>query len=224
MRRMTRKPPPSPHDKAPKGHCRMCGEQILRRDGSLLPNKTRRWCDAHQLEARIMQHVVFARAAVFLRDRGICKDCGEDCTSYIGYDLAGFRYKIQINRERALDWCYSLLWKKGKDGKRRLRPQNPRAPQSAGRIDLGQWEADHQFPLWLVDRDKPDAWKYWSLDNLVTRCPSCHQEKTNTEAGRRAWTKRMNGETKKKRKGPKIQQRANPWPPKGSRKLGGKRA
>ena len=76
------------------------------------------------------------------------------------------------------------------------------------------------MPLHLVDRSQPDAWKYWTLDNLVTRCPGCHQEKTNKEAGSRAKIKRLNGTVKKKRRGPKIPQRANPWPK--GRKLRGR--
>ncbi len=206
-----RKAPRSPFDDAPKGHCRMCGEPIVNKAGAILQN--RRWCDAHKVDARIRQHAVFARAAVFLRDRGICADCGCDCTSYMSWIPTG-DYRVQINIARAQEWCDRLLNK----------PQNPRNRQSTECIDLGQWEADHVYPLWLVDRDEPDAWKKWTLDNLVTRCLSCHQEKTSKESGQRAKVKRLNGTVKKKRRGPKIPQRVNPWPPKGSRKLGGKRA
>ena len=216
----TRKAPRSPFDNAPKGHCRMCGEPVRNKAGAILQN--RRWCDAHKVDARIRQHAVFARAAVFLRDKGICADCGRDCTSYmqesgiiVASTMSGpVPYSVQINRERALDWCERLL-----NGK-----QNPRNRQSTECIDLGQWEADHAYPLWLVDREEPEAWRYWALENLVTRCPRCHQDKTIIEAGQRAKVKRLNGTVKKKRRGPKIPQRVNPWPPKGSRKLGGKRA
>jgi len=205
----TRKAPRSPFDGAPKGHCRMCGGPIPSKTGE--PHKGRSWCDAHKVEGRIRQHAVFARAAVFLRDRGICKDCGEDCTSYRAPRGPGYSYRVQINRERAADWCERLLTGK----------QNPRNRQSTECIDLGQWEADHAYPLWLVDRDEPDAWKHWTLENLRTRCPSCHQAKSDKEASQRAKVKRLNGTVKKKRKGPKIAQRANPWP-KGSRKIRGR--
>lgn len=221
-----RKAPRPPLDAAPKGHCRMCGDPILTKDGSRTA-QNRRWCDSHQIEARIRQHPVYARAAVFRRDRGICRDCGTDCTAYdtqsppaysgIGITLhakIGDPYRVQINRERALDWCERLLTK----------TQNPRNRQSMECIDLGQWEADHVYPLWLVDREEPGAWKYWTLENLVTRCPSCHQEKTSKEAGQRAKVKRLNGTTPKRRKGQKIPQRANPWPPRGSRKIQNRRA
>ena len=114
---------------------------------------------------------------------------------------------MQINRERALMWCDRMLCKS----------QHQR--QTLYQIDLGEWHMDHAMPLHLIDRDKPDAWREWTLTNLRTRCPVCHEKKTAYEAKMRGKVRRLNGTTKKK-PGKKIAQRANPWPK--GRKLQGR--
>lgn len=190
--RIVRSPPPLPFQKAENGICRACGVEILTAKGER--HKGRRWCDEHQKERMVLQHPHYAKAAVFRRDMGICCDCGADCTSYetsITFeDGKGYPYRVQINCERALEWCNAVLERK----------QNPRSPQSAYLIDLGLWECDHAMPLHLVDRADPEAWKQWTLENLRTRCPACHQEKTTKEAKVRAKIRRINGENKPKPK------------------------
>lgn len=54
------------------------------------------------------------------------------------------------------------------------------------RFDCIGWQADHRFPLWLVDRDAPDALRFWGMENLQTLCTKCHTAKTSREAGDRA--------------------------------------
>ncbi len=211
---MTRKVTALPFADAEPGHCRLCGVAILRKDGQ--PARNRRWCDSHQLEAKVIGQPIRARAAVFQRDRGICRDCGLDCTSYetpllnmLGDPIwPEQNYRVQINRERALEWC-----------DRALKASNMVAIWP---IDLGDWHVDHARALHTVDRDDPDAWKYWTLENLRTRCPECHKAKTAQEAKDRGKVRRLNGQTKRKPK-QKIPQRANPWPAKGARKLQGRK-
>lgn len=201
--RLIRSCPPLPFQKAEGGICRACGNDILRKDGER--HKGRRWCEKHRLDGRIMMHAVFARAAVFMRDMGVCCDCGRDCTSYetLGYgdvprsEGGMATYLVQINREKALEWCKRILTQK----------QNPRNPQSAYLIDLGEWDVDHGMPIHLIDRSDPNAWRQWTLDNLFTRCTglvSCHQEKSTKEAKVRAKIRRITGANK-----PKIK---HSWP------------
>ena len=207
---MTRKVTALPFADAEPGHCRLCGVAILRKDGQ--PARNRRWCDSHQLEAKVIGSPLRARAAVFQRDRGICRACATDCTSYyqscrFSENLEGV-YRVQINREKALEWCERILT---------ISTRHTIFP-----IDLGEWHVDHAMPLHLVDRSKPDAWKYWTLENLRTRCPECHKAKTAQEAKDRGKVRRLNGQTKRKPK-QKIAQPANPWPAKGARKLQGRK-
>lgn len=55
------------------------------------------------------------------------------------------------------------------------------------------WQADHEFPLWLVDITRPrsEILVYWSLANLKTRCDDCHKAKSKREAAERAKMKRI---------------------------------
>lgn len=45
------------------------------------------------------------------------------------------------------------------------------------------WEADHRYPLHLVDRSLPydQIVKYWTIENLQTLCHLCHTIKTAAE-------------------------------------------
>lgn len=207
MARIPRTPPKPPFWNADPGVCRGCGEEFLTKARERAKN--RRWCADCAEAWRIAAQSDVARAAVFKRDRGKCHDCGNDCTRYyqpsvleqvFGHAELDKGYWVQINRERALDWCDRMLG-------------SPRhAKQKLYSIDLGQWHVDHAMPLHLIDRDKPDAWREWTLPNLRTRCPVCHEKKTVYEAKQRGKVRRLNGTTKKK-PGKKIPQRANPWPP-----------
>ena len=129
-----------------------------------------------------------------MRDLGVCCDCGRDCTSYHQPAYAGkfCAYRVQINREKALEWCDKAMTLSNRIA---IWP-----------IDLGEWHADHAMPLHLVDRSDPEAWKQWTLENLRTRCPACHEEKTTKEAKVRAKIRRITGANKPKPKR-KIQSR-----------------
>ena len=198
MPRIPRTPPKPPFWNADPGICRGCGEEFLTKAGERARN--RRWCADCAEAWRIAAQPHIARAAVFRRDMGQCHDCGRDCTSYEVRNAEVFgTYTVRINRGRAVDWCERML---GKSQHRR---------QTLYQIDLGEWHMDHAMPLHLIDRDKPDAWREWTLPNLRTRCPVCHEKKTSYEAKQRGKVRRLNGTTKKK-PSRKIAQRANPWP------------
>ena len=55
----------------------------------------------------------------------------------------------------------------------------------------GNWSVDHIYPLWLVDRSQPGAYRYWMPDNLQTLCLAHHAEKTKREARDRAHIRRL---------------------------------
>ena len=199
MARILRTAPKPPFWDADPGICRGCGEEFTTKAGER--HRGRRWCADCAPAWRVASQPLVARAAVFQRDVGICHDCGLDCTSYeVDSGAAWGTYRVQINRQRALVWC-----------ERALDVVNHSQQRSRYLIDLGDWHVDHAMPLHLVDREKPEAWREWTLPNLRTRCPSCHAEKTAEEARMRGKVRRLNGTTKKK-PGRNIAQRANPWP------------
>lgn len=73
-------------------------------------------------------------------------------------------------------------------------------------------EAEHVYPLWLVDReDYPACLRFWSISNLEFVCQTCHAPKTAREAKARAKIKRILGLTCR---GPKrkIASRKAAWP------------
>ncbi len=55
-----------------------------------------------------------------------------------------------------------------------------------GRAEADDWnvpfEADHITPLCTVDRDAPDAWRFWTIGNLQWLCRPCHKAKCAREA------------------------------------------
>lgn len=55
----------------------------------------------------------------------------------------------------------------------------------------GDWNVDHIYPLWLVDRTQPEAYRYWMPGNLQTLCLEHHKEKSRRDARDRAHIKRL---------------------------------
>lgn len=92
---------------------------------------------------------------------------------------------------------WARFWLEHRDGK---------ICRSCKKSDCGPLELDHVRPLWSVDRDAPDAWKFWTLENLQLLGTPCHKIKTAREAKVRAKGKRirkkLNGETRPRAKIP----------------------
>lgn len=69
-----------------------------------------------------------------------------------------------------------------------------------------EWEAEHAFPLHAVRGEYPAILRFWSLENLETRCRACHRIKSASEAKARAKIvrirKRLDGTRRPRRKVP----------------------
>lgn len=132
--------------------------------GGALPKGRRSWCsDDCVTEYRVANFQGDARRHLFARDRGICAACGTDPAD-------SMRFVINHNR----------LGLPSPDGYR----------YTPLRREPGAWIADHIVPLWSVDRDAPDAFRFWTLANLQTLCVPCSNAKTAREAGERAAIRR----------------------------------
>lgn len=193
--------PPMITPTPPQGHCRWCGGEITK--GKI---KQRNWHDGRDGEPNCLELFKIAttsaeqRRAVFKRDKGVCHDCGVDTEKEPITLRASARSRLW-----ARDGGYSvglihlsqseLARLTGKidldDSGRHLLPIGPYCDLEFDATH--SWEADHDFPLWLVDRTKPreEIIKYWLLGNLVTRCCPCHKLKSKEEAAARAKGKRI---------------------------------
>lgn len=187
-----RKPPRPAAWGAPKGTCRFCGDPILKPDGS--PDMRKNWHPADQKDClerwRVANDPAFARLKVFARDFGVCSYCGADT--------------------KPPGECAGVVWEKVRMACSMKGPNGslPWFPT------LGDWEVEHELPLWLVDKSAPSALRYWGLGNLKTACPACHKRKTAAEAAMRAKGKRIRAAggllKKKESKRDKAQKKREP--------------
>jgi 5-methylcytosine-specific restriction endonuclease McrA len=121
-----------------------------------------------------------ARDAVWKRDKGMCRECGVDCST-----LATFKRDVTRCEDVMVE--ATRRWKKADTG---LIPDGgaialwrPYTPV----ICTLAWAMDHIVPLWSV-ADMPDLQRieYFKLANLQVLCDPCHDRKTAGEAARRA--------------------------------------
>lgn len=120
------------------------------------------------------------------------------------------------NRKPPPSPCFAILLKTSRQQRAACVEAYGRTCGYCGHLfPLAELEAEHIFPLWLVDREKPDAWKFWTIDNLRWACKAqCHKQKSRGEAARRAKMKRLQAQapvTKRKRE---KRERWAPRPPK----------
>lgn len=197
MPRVIRSCPPPPFlikPNHPRGTCKLCGDPIHNAQAQL--DRTRMWHPACRYMYRIASNSDIARCAVFMRDLGICRGCGQDCTSYLSLwpreqatilERRGVQgaYRVQLDVPRLYERCSDIVNNPA---------DNPRAKLHAPW--LGWWHVDHILALHLVDRSAAEAWRQWWLDNLQTLCQSCHEMKSAEETKARAKADRL-------RKGPR---------------------
>jgi hypothetical protein len=75
-----REPPKPPHYHNPlPGQCRWCGQLIFKTDGITL-NKRANWHPSCVKEYKLLHWPAVTRKAVYRRDKGICKECGHQCS------------------------------------------------------------------------------------------------------------------------------------------------
>jgi hypothetical protein len=165
--------PPLPHWESPKGACRWCGAAVLKPDGA--PNPRRRWHDDCVTSYRIACFSADMRDAVQRRDGGFCAACG-----------LHFLHALPVARPIP-DWLPYARWHAAISvaGKRWVMVDFADAVFTPIYYARG-WTADHIEPLHRVDRQAPDALRYWSLANLQTLCLRCDELKTTAEARQRA--------------------------------------
>lgn len=179
-----RKPPKPPGWDLPKGRCRFCADEIREDNGTRLVLMTKkRW---HAWPEHSCQHLwaiandpAYARIQVWLRDFGICAGCGADT-------------KVKAPAK-------DVSWDEVREDLAQVKPNGASGWSS---VSLGAWDVEHTLPLWLADREAPDALRFWLLGNLTTYCKPCHSQKTAREASNRAKIARIQesgGMLKKKR-------------------------
>jgi 5-methylcytosine-specific restriction protein A len=128
--------------------------------GGKLEGRRRSWCsDECVTEYRVANFAGDAVRAVRARDHGVCAGCGLDTKTVI-------------------------KWRQS--GEYHFYGQPPDGPVTPVEWHFTEWHADHIVPLWSVDRSAPDAFRYWTLDNLQTLCAPCHKAKSKSEAAARA--------------------------------------
>jgi 5-methylcytosine-specific restriction endonuclease McrA len=72
------------------------------------------------------------------------------------------------------------------------RPHRCEAPDCGTYLNEGDlWQADHIFPLHLVDRDDPTASRHWEPENTRILCDACHKKVTERQAKDRGKVRRI---------------------------------
>ena len=157
MGRSSHRVPPRPasYRSAKPGTCKFCAEPIVM-GGKI--NRRANWHPACALRWTIMNSPRDARRFVFVRDRGVCCDCGTNCAPNGGNPDTVARIVEKIMSP----------------------PANQQLKLSAETLDLGDWELDHHIPLSEAARlgNPPELWQ---LGNMRTRCHKCHVLKTRED-------------------------------------------
>jgi hypothetical protein len=176
-----------------RGYCRWCREPIFREDGSL--NTRLSWHHVGCLrDYKIIADPGVARAAILDASRGVCCDCG----SSIWFTERG--------REGEPGDIVAARWEqKERDPERPKRAPGWRqvydyaeGPYQLIAFRQRPWQCEHDVPLWSVNKEEPDALRYWTLWNLRLRCDDCHKRKSAAEAAQRAKEKRLREKAKPK--------------------------
>lgn len=184
---MSHRDPPLPEWfwKAPAGTCRWCNEPTLYPEGHKRAgevNTRRNWHDGCVGHYRITKFGEDQRRYVRKADGGLCRACGWDVTKAVGYRRTPRVLWLPPNVEvrGAYPWT---SFQSRKDWVQACQLER----------DYRDWQADHIVPLWSVDRDAPDALRFWGPENLQLLCGDCHKAKSAREAKARAGRSRAAG-------------------------------
>ncbi len=136
-----------------KGFCRWCGGKLQGRRTS--------WCGEDCLDEFFIRGGTGIRHQVWLRDRGVCAECGIDIGSAQGYLT-----KLHILNFHNFAWGNKGIYKSSDWG-------------PWWDVHLNWWEADHIIPV-------IEGGGCCGLENYQTLCIRCHKEDTKKLAGRRS--------------------------------------
>ena len=133
------------------------GKLVCRYCKGKIPPKRRTFCsDSCVHEWRIRSDNSYMREQVFLRDLGICKECGTD-TRYTKIELENLQRQIRISNDDESVKKYDTYLE-------RMRLTKKEAVKSV-------WHADHIKPVIFGGGEA-------GLENLQTLCVKCHKSKT----------------------------------------------
>lgn len=154
--------------------------------GLLCEGKRRIWHPECVTEHNLANHSSSQRSLCWSRDQGVCAKCGFDCKTVI---------RCVRGRTAAMMGI-------------------PVRYITEVSFEPSRWDADHIFPLWLVDRTNADWRKYFGAENLQTLCDKCHKAKSAREAAQRAKINRL------KTPKPKMKRlKFAPWKPTPTKQL-----
>lgn len=172
------------------GVCVWCGVDDLPRRKNGTPSQALRWHPGCKSRFQFLTDPFWQRLEVWKRDRGMCCDCGTATTSA----------ELTVHVDRCIDLNRLGL----------LRGYG-----------LGAWELDHDVPLWSVDHLTDEKrLRFFELENMKTRCPSCHKIKTALEARSRGKEKRIKKKATQPRKPSTL--RSRPFDKRLRKKISGK--
>lgn len=177
-----RKPPTGAvlklHKQGVRGSCGWCGEPVAEK--TEVHGWLKFWHSDCSTEMGIIEQPNLARDAVFVRDLGICIDCGEDWSNAARLVP---EFYVSAWREHHFDDDNSTI---GPDGKRRVQIHKYDGFAYVSLKAISLWHVDHKIPLWKVQHMPAlQRIEYFKLTNLVTRCEPCHIVKSRRETAER---------------------------------------
>ena len=141
-----------------EGLCRWCGLDVHR-----LSKRRRTFCsDECVHEFLLRSDPGYARKQTYKRDKGICQECGLDCSKWFG------EFKRWV---RAQPWDWNGDWRAQREAQARAYFEQHKVPY------VPDW--GHRSTFWDVDHIvEASVAGPCGLDNLRVVCIPCHRAKT----------------------------------------------